>query len=1512
LDHNLLTITDPLGQEFLRNVYTSITDPAMRGFDRLSHQFLPDGTIFYYYVPEVPAPGNGMATTRTIVLDRARNVREASFNAHNQMVVLREFTGRAPSSNGPTTDTTNRPTGKLRAQDPDFYETRGICDVDSLRTSVQYPCDDQMTASYMKHVNPAANRREQGNLLQFTTFPGPRGGDQSSITEQFQHLSGFGSCCGDIFVTQHVDGRTNQTTHSYDSRGNRLQTLHPVSGVVEDYEYDGYGQMTAYIHPDNGTGWRSRDEFVYDSNPNLRVASASGDPYLLERRVDVLGQSLVTTFEHDAVGNVTRTINPLNQDTLHTFNALDQVVRVSSRKVSPASAVRYLRDTFYNANDQVFRVDVQNLDADGVLQPNAAFSTTHTFDTLGRIIAIKKEVDPTHDIQKIFAYDANGNQREIRDGESAALRQVANMVRVSYDERDLTFRETEAPDSPDASTTQYDYDCGGNVTRATLGLEAVPHVYQYTYDGYDRMTVAQAPLGNVQDFHYDPNDNLQSMQFQGEVLDTPGGGANILIADVGFVYDAMNRPTRRELEHFDLETLADIGDGKSTTVYEYNAASQLFKVTDDNGRIMQAQFDSALRLSEWTDAKGNRVTYSYDDGMNLTSVVQTEIAGLGGPDQQFSTTYEYDGLGRVTRRADSSGNTTDMAYDSRNNLTLLTDALRVPSPGGAGNKTTSTYDGLNRQLSSTLTLTSNGQGNGVPSGNITVTQDWDDSGRLTEECDGVGHCTQYTYDPKNQVIRIDHADGTFETREYDIHGHVTRVVDANGTVIDSTYDDLDGLTHRTITPGTGVSNATTFVDYKYDGLSRVVRAETDQALVTRKYDSLSNVVQETINGLTVQSLFDGEGNSIQDTYPDGTILFTTFDELNRKSTISNQAGLIAEYFYDGPGRVRRRNYGNGTRTDYTYDGLDGVPNPPGDFGVQQLTRLTASSIATGVPFDDRSFKWDRVGSRVQRENLLAATPGLPRSHQYEYDSAYRLKRTTILDPTSTTLSVTDYGLDATGNRVTVTGPGGGAYTSSSTLPSPGDAQMNQYTSTPFDTRAYDGNGNMVATLATGMPQPRVLSYDYDNQLVQVIDPNSGLDVRFAYDAFGRRVSKYVGGAGTPSFRYAYREGQEIAETNGAGATLATFVYGNKVDELLMMRRGGANHFYQADDQNTVVSLTNAAGAVLERYDYDDFGKPAALSTFGNPYLFGGRRYDADIGLYYYRARYLDPSVGRFVTRDPLGAWGDAMNAGNAFTYVGNNPWSRTDPTGMLGAINYVGCEGKENSVYLDLMRSETLARGAYSHLAGGSRILHACDMRYMTWFGFYKKSRYETVTSGFAAIKGFVSDENLTINCTSAGSDCLSANAYVDYDVPDTVYLCSNYFHFNSNLGIKALGLFGGSYDDRTARGAILLHEFSHLKANTEDLGKMPWTCQGLARTDPSRAIRNANNYLYFAISPIEGYCSLSQLLATTVLNSARELVGSAGRLALRAEKKAAKFLERAADKVSSAAKRWKKKWKWH
>ncbi len=165
-------------------------------------------------------------------------------------------------------------------------------------------------------------------------------------------------------------------------------------------------------------------------------------------------------------------------------------------------------------------------------------------------------------------------------------------------------------------------------------------------------------------------------------------------------------------------------------------------------------------------------------------------------------------------------------------------------------------------------------------------------------------------------------------------------------------------------------------------------------------------------------------------------------------------------------------------------------------------------------------------------------------------------------------------------------------------------------------------------------------------------------VSFKYDPFGRRIYK-SSSSGTSV--YAYDGDNVIEETNAVGAVVARYEQGLNIDEPLAMLRAGATSYYHADGLGSVTSLSNTAGALAQTYTFDSFGKQtASTGSLVNPFQYTGRESDPETGLYYYRARYYDPAVGRFVSEDPIGFSGGS----NFYRYARNNPVRRKDPSGL--------------------------------------------------------------------------------------------------------------------------------------------------------------------------------------------------------------------------------------------------------
>ena len=267
-----------------------------------------------------------------------------------------------------------------------------------------------------------------------------------------------------------------------------------------------------------------------------------------------------------------------------------------------------------------------------------------------------------------------------------------------------------------------------------------------------------------------------------------------------------------------------------------------------------------------------------------------------------------------------------------------------------------------------------------------------------------------------------------------------------------------------------------------------------------------------------------------------------------------------------------------------------------------------------------------------------------------YDPLYEL--TQVLQGATTT---ENYSYDAVGNRLTSLGVSSCGYNTS-----------NQLTSVPGATYTYDNNGNTLTTVAAA--GTTTYNWDFENRLTSVALPGSGGTVSFKYDPFGRRVQK-SSSSGTTN--YLYEGANVLEEVDGSGNVLARYVQAPGVDQPLAQTRSGATSYNEADGLGSVTSLSNSSGALANTYTYDSFGKLTASSGIvTNPQRYTGRDSDSETGFYYYRARYYDPAIGRFISEDPIG-----FDSGvNFYQYVYNNPLRFSDPFG-----NDVWLEGPSGS-----------------------------------------------------------------------------------------------------------------------------------------------------------------------------------------------------------------------------------------
>ncbi len=245
-------------------MYSTSLNPNDFLFDRVVRQIWGGNVVDIEYVQLQPGPNNGNATVKAIVNDRVGHVAEYFYDKGNRKVVYREYTGKA-SLTELTTDTANRPTGKLRLNDPNYFEIKWTHNSDFLAIKVTHPNGNYTEKFYEGDLNPTSFPHLRGNLRIIRHYPGSHSpaGDQPAIEEQYEYDTTFGCNCGFNFVTKHTDARGNETVYAYDAFGNRTQTVHRIPSILEDFEYNQYGQLTAHIQPDNGSNHRRRDEYTY-------------------------------------------------------------------------------------------------------------------------------------------------------------------------------------------------------------------------------------------------------------------------------------------------------------------------------------------------------------------------------------------------------------------------------------------------------------------------------------------------------------------------------------------------------------------------------------------------------------------------------------------------------------------------------------------------------------------------------------------------------------------------------------------------------------------------------------------------------------------------------------------------------------------------------------------------------------------------------------------------------------------------------------------------------------------------------------------------------------------------------------------------------------------------------------------------------------------------------------------------------------------------------------------------
>jgi RHS repeat-associated protein len=268
---------------------------------------------------------------------------------------------------------------------------------------------------------------------------------------------------------------------------------------------------------------------------------------------------------------------------------------------------------------------------------------------------------------------------------------------------------------------------------------------------------------------------------------------------------------------------------------------------------------------------------------------------------------------------------------------------------------------------------------------------------------------------------------------------------------------------------------------------------------------------------------------------------------------------------------------------------------------------------------------------------------------------------------------------------------------------------NTFLLTAYTTGEYAGDAagcvTQIVYSGPGCQQSRTLTWDAEYRLTAV-STNGVTAETYTYDPLRRRIAT-TAGDGTVT-RHLWDGPHVLADLDATGGVLRTYVYGPEIDELLAIEvftTGSPQTYYTIrDHQNTVWALVNGSGIVVESYDYDAWGRVLAVragdgtelarSAVGNRYLFQGREYSWDTGLYYFRARWYDPVTGRWLSPDPIGISGGM----NQYAFCGNSPVNFVDPLGLAAGNPYGTADAAAIAALSDAIPLSVAAHREYSGL----------------------------------------------------------------------------------------------------------------------------------------------------------------------------------------------------------------------